>query len=701
MDAERIDLGPRTVAVLRPVGVAPLPASAGSALGLHLLDVPVAASGAAVHDAARLLLGGACDALLSAFPADTGQAPLRTPQEQEGDPPLVAASAAADLATAVGAWAWAEAAGREFPALRIACEGGAEAILLALLEALGASPERLLCLEPGDDELPEDLDLLCAPGDAASAERARTRGTPLLPRVRGIHPLAASLARAAADRGAAPGLPALVRAARVLAERGHGLETDAALLAAACALDGRDPRRLTEAYACVASPLAAATGAARAASLDAECPPPRLLVVCEADAGVRSAARALARDGRARVDLLAVDPFPSDRSASAVSAAGPRGAEGAVRWAAAGSDAALAWLAEAVDDEFLDPGVCAALRRDPFAFAWRALACGAADAAAVVCSAAEEDALLEAARRAVPLGRIRRQVGVHFLATAQRAFVVADTAVARDPTAEDLAEAARQAREVARQCFGGADAVYFVAHASGPVPGDRLLERLARARDLVRASAPEEPVHGPVGAAEALAPPDRPRRGDRASSPRSESPGTAEAPRASSEGAKAAEEARGLPCVLVLPGRHAARAFACGVAAAGGGELVGPLFPSGPGPLLVLAPGSGEAAAEGALRLVLALRSAGPAAANAEPSSEVAADPLAGVAADPRSPAAAGVAAPDRGRNPAPAPSDPGPTASARPLIDLGLPRAESASRPSSSSPRPRIAFGPPREDGD
>lgn len=164
----------------------------------------------------------------------------------------------------------------------------------------------------------------------------------------------------------------------------------------------------------------------------------------------------------------------------------------------------------------LGPDEAARLVEEPTLFAALAVLQGEADGALL--TEPRADGLEALGMASDLLGRrdeFRHLAGVHLLVlpaspdTVERVLLITDTAGASDPTSEDVADAALQAAWLARTLLGRAPRVALLSHTTagaGPTAArhDPAVRRLALARDVVRARAPELAADGPMTFAAAL-----------------------------------------------------------------------------------------------------------------------------------------------------------------------------------------------------
>lgn len=204
----------------------------------------------------------------------------------------------------------------------------------------------------------------------------------------------------------------------------------------------------------------------------------------------------------------------------------------------------------------LGPDEAARLVEEPALFAALAVLQGEADGALLTETGA--DGLEALGMAADLLGRrdeFRHLAGVHLLVVpglpdgVERTLVITDTAGASDPTSEEVADAALQAAWLTRTLLGRTPRVALLSHtAAGPTAArhDPAVRRLALARDVVHARAPELAVEGPVTFAAAL------------------------------EAATSPDDV----LVLVVPDRAAGASLVGALRALAGAESLGPLVPA-------------------------------------------------------------------------------------------------------------------------
>ncbi|MCO5170468.1 MAG: phosphate acyltransferase [Planctomycetes bacterium] len=267
-----------------------------------------------------------------------------------------------------------------------------------------------------------------------------------------------------------------------------------------------DAAAYAEALADLRSPLRRALRPA----LDAARATPRRLVFSDGDdARVVRAARALADAGLA-VPWLLGDLFRLETRAreQGVSLKGIRVLDPA-------RDKRRATFGEALGRRLgpgaLSPDEAARRAEAPAAFAALAVLQGEADAALLTDARVDG---LEALDLAPDLlgrrGEHTHLAGAHLVAVGGRVLVVSDTAGASDPTSEEVADAALQAAWLARHLLARAPRVALLSYtAAGPTAGrdDPSVRRLALARDVARARAPDLEVEGPTTIEAVLAAP--------------------------------------------------------------------------------------------------------------------------------------------------------------------------------------------------
>jgi len=144
---------------------------------------------------------------------------------------------------------------------------------------------------------------------------------------------------------------------------------------------------------------------------------------------------------------------------------------------------------------------------DPQVFAALTVARGEAEG---VLGLARRDRGLQPLERALAIlpqrakGSGDRKSGLHVIARRDRTFVLSDTLGPRDPTSEEVADAALDAANFVEHILGETPRVAIVAGATYGARSDVALERLRRARDLARVRQPGLIVDGPLRAEVAL-----------------------------------------------------------------------------------------------------------------------------------------------------------------------------------------------------
>ena len=144
---------------------------------------------------------------------------------------------------------------------------------------------------------------------------------------------------------------------------------------------------------------------------------------------------------------------------------------------------------------------------DPQVFAALTVARGEAEG---VLGLARRDRGLDPLARALAIlpqrakGSGERKSGLHVIARRDRTFVLTDTLGPRDPTSEEVADAALDAANFVEHILGETPRVAIVAGATYGARSDVALERLRRARDLARVRQPGLIVDGPLRAEVAL-----------------------------------------------------------------------------------------------------------------------------------------------------------------------------------------------------
>jgi phosphotransacetylase len=144
---------------------------------------------------------------------------------------------------------------------------------------------------------------------------------------------------------------------------------------------------------------------------------------------------------------------------------------------------------------------------DPQVFAALTVARGEAEG---VLGLARRDRGLEPLARALAIlpqrakGSGDRKSGLHLIARRDRTFVLSDTLGPRDPTSEEIADAALDAANFVEHILGETPRVAILAGATYGARSDVALERLRRARDLARVRQPGLVVDGPLRAEVAL-----------------------------------------------------------------------------------------------------------------------------------------------------------------------------------------------------
>lgn len=144
---------------------------------------------------------------------------------------------------------------------------------------------------------------------------------------------------------------------------------------------------------------------------------------------------------------------------------------------------------------------------DPQVFAALTVARGEAEG---VLGLAKQDRGLEPLARALAIlpqrekGSGDRKSGLHLVARHDRTFVLTDTLGPRDPTSEEVADAALDAAAFVEHILGETPRVAIVAGSTYGARDDVALERLRRARDLARVRRPGLVVDGPLRAEVAL-----------------------------------------------------------------------------------------------------------------------------------------------------------------------------------------------------
>lgn len=144
---------------------------------------------------------------------------------------------------------------------------------------------------------------------------------------------------------------------------------------------------------------------------------------------------------------------------------------------------------------------------DPQVFAALTVARGEAEG---VLGLARRDRGLEPLSRALAIlpqrakGSGERKSGLHLIARRDRTFVLSDTLGPRDPTSEEVADAALDAANFVEHILGETPRVAILAGATYGARSDVALERLRRARDLARVRRPGLIVDGPLRAEVAL-----------------------------------------------------------------------------------------------------------------------------------------------------------------------------------------------------